>query len=65
MAFGFSFDVHSFRFIQGSESAEFWKAFSWTMLYGLTFATVMTLIVLPALQFVKYRVRERRGWTGD
>jgi multidrug efflux pump subunit AcrB len=61
MAFGFSFDIHSFRFIAGSESAEFWRAFSWTMLYGLSFATIMTLVVVPSLLTLKYRLLERRG----
>ncbi|WP_455383324.1 efflux RND transporter permease subunit, partial [Salinispira pacifica] len=63
MAFGFSFDIHTFRFITTSESGEYWKAFSWTMLYGLTFATVMTLIVVPALLTMKYRFLERRKRT--
>jgi len=60
MAFGFSFDIHTFRFIGGSESAEYWKAFSWTMLYGLSFATVMTLVVVPALLTLKYRMLAKR-----
>ncbi|HUX13333.1 MAG TPA: efflux RND transporter permease subunit [Spirochaetia bacterium] len=60
MALGFSFDIHTFRFITTSESGEYWKAFSWTMLYGLTFATVMTLIVVPSLLTMKYRFLDRR-----
>jgi len=60
MAFGFSFDIHTFRFISGSESAEYWKAFSWTMLYGLSFATIMTLVVVPALLTLKYRMLAKR-----
>lgn len=59
MALGFSFDIHTFRFITASESGEYWKAFSWTMLYGLTFATVMTLIVVPSLLTIKYRFLDR------
>ncbi|MFW5644251.1 MAG: efflux RND transporter permease subunit, partial [Alkalispirochaeta sp.] len=49
MAIGMSFDIHTFRVVLGSESAEFWKAFAWTMLYGLTFATVTTLVVVPSM----------------
>jgi multidrug efflux pump subunit AcrB len=60
MAIGVSFDIHTFRIVIGSESAEYWKAFAWTMLYGLTFATVTTLIVVPAMLSLKYRVLERR-----
>lgn len=58
MAIGVSFDIHTFRVVVGSESAEYWKAFAWTMLYGLTFATVTTLVVVPAMLSVKYRVIE-------
>jgi multidrug efflux pump subunit AcrB len=60
MALGVSFSIHEFRFIVGSESSEYWKAFAWTMLYGLTFATVTTLVVVPSMMSVKYRITERR-----
>ncbi|OQX29952.1 MAG: hypothetical protein B0D92_01015 [Spirochaeta sp. LUC14_002_19_P3] len=62
MALGVSFDIRSFQFVVGSESAEFWKAFAWTMLYGLTFATLSTLIVVPSMLSIKYRIVER--WKG-
>ncbi len=60
MALGVSFSVHEFRFIVGSESAEYWKAFAWTMLFGLTFATITTLVVVPSMMSIKYRLTERR-----
>ncbi len=60
MAIGVSFDVHSFSIQVGSESAEYWKAFALTMLFGLTFATVMTLVVVPSLLTIKYRFLDRR-----
>ena len=60
MAIGVSFDIRTFRFVFGSESAEYWKAFAWTMLYGLTFATLSTLVVVPSMLSIKYRVLERR-----
>jgi multidrug efflux pump subunit AcrB len=59
MAIGVSFDVHTFRIVLGSESSEYWKAFAWTMLYGLSFATVMTLVVVPSLLHVKYSFLQR------
>jgi multidrug efflux pump subunit AcrB len=59
MAVAVSFDIHTFRIVIGSESAEYWQAFAWTMLYGLSFATVTTLIVVPAMLALKYRVLER------
>ncbi|MCG8479055.1 MAG: efflux RND transporter permease subunit [Spirochaetales bacterium] len=60
MALGVSFSVHEFRVIVGSESSEYWRAFAWTMLYGLSFATVTTLIVVPAMLSIKYRLLEKR-----
>ncbi len=60
MAVGVSFDIRSFNFIFGSESSEYWKAFAWTMLYGLTFATVTTLVVVPSMLSIKYRLVERK-----
>ena len=66
MALGVSFDVHSFRFLIGSEQSEFWKSFAWAMIYGLSFATVMTLIVVPALLSVKFAALDRyRGRRAD
>ncbi|MBD3346507.1 MAG: MMPL family transporter, partial [Chitinivibrionales bacterium] len=49
MALGASLDLHpgSFGIQLGSESSEFWRPFAWTMIFGLTFATVMTLLVVP------------------
>ncbi|MFW5695710.1 MAG: efflux RND transporter permease subunit [Alkalispirochaeta sp.] len=61
MALGVSFDIHTFRVVTGSESAEFWKAFAWTMLYGLTFATISTLVVVPAMLTIKYRFLDYKG----
>lgn len=65
MALGVSFDVHTFSFLVGSEQSEFWKSFAWAMIYGLTFATIMTLVIVPALLSVKFaaldHVRSRRA----
>jgi multidrug efflux pump subunit AcrB len=60
MAIGVSFDVHSFTIQVGSESSEYWKAFALTMLFGLSFATIMTLVVVPSLLTIKYRFLDRR-----
>ncbi len=60
MAVGVSFDIHEFKMVIGSESAEYWKSFAWTMLYGLSFATLSTLVVVPSMLSIKYRILERR-----
>ncbi len=41
----------------GGDSVAFWGPLSWTMIYGLSFATVLTLIVLPAM----YLISENMG----
>ena len=51
MAFGISIDLHPGTMgVQiGSEMSDFWAAFAWAMIYGLTFATVMTLVMVPCM----------------
>jgi multidrug efflux pump subunit AcrB len=51
MAFGVTIDIHpGTSFIQiGSEMSDFWRAFAWAMVYGLSFATIMTLIMVPCM----------------
>ncbi|MBI3510354.1 MAG: efflux RND transporter permease subunit [Bacteroidetes bacterium] len=41
----------------GGDSVAFWGPLSWTMIYGLGFATILTLVVLP----VMYLLAERAG----
>lgn len=35
----------------GGTSAMFWKPLAWTIIFGLTFATFLTLIVVPAMYY--------------
>ncbi|MGL5890433.1 MAG: efflux RND transporter permease subunit, partial [Bacteroidia bacterium] len=50
------FNPHIFL---GGDSVAFWGPLSWTMIYGLSFATILTLIVLPVLYLVAYRVKRK------
>jgi multidrug efflux pump subunit AcrB len=59
MALGVSFDFHNFTIQVGSEQAEFWKAFAWAMIYGLSFATLMTLILVPTMLTLKFQLKDR------
>jgi multidrug efflux pump subunit AcrB len=61
MALGVSFDVHTFTVQVGSEMSEFWKAFAWAMIFGLSFATISTLVIVPAMLTLKFRILDRRG----
>lgn len=39
----------------GGDSATFFGALSWTIVFGLTFATFLTLIAVPAMYWILYR----------
>lgn len=56
MALGVSFDFHNFSYQSGSESASFWSPMAWTVIFGLSFATVLTLLVVPLLVYLDYRL---------
>lgn len=45
----------------GGDSVAFWGPLSWTMIYGLAFATILTLIVLPTMYMLGVRVKR---WFG-
>ncbi len=46
-----SFEPHIFI---GGDSAQLWGSLAWTIVFGLGFATFMTLIIVPALYFINY-----------
>lgn len=62
MAFGVSLDIHpsSFGIQFGSEMSNFWTAFAWAMIYGLTFATIMTLIMVPCMLSIYFKWSRRK-----
>jgi multidrug efflux pump subunit AcrB len=49
LTFGFGFDLYTFSFSGSGESAEFWKSMGITVIFGLAFATVLTLIIVPTV----------------
>lgn len=55
MAAGIGFDFFSFSVVWASESAVFWEAMAKAVIYGLIFATLMTLIVVPTLLSIDFR----------
>jgi multidrug efflux pump subunit AcrB len=56
MALGVSFDVHNFSVQVGSMSSQMWQPFAWAIIFGLTFATVMTLVLIPSLLSLNFRI---------
>src|SRR5690606_21992821 len=41
----------------GGDSADFWAPLAWTMIYGLGFATFLTLILVPVLMLLSFRFK--------
>ncbi len=41
----------------GGDNALFWGPMSWTIIFGLSFATFLTLVIVPAMYHVLYVVR--------
>lgn len=49
LATGFDFDWREFHFVIGAESAEFWRPLAVTIIFGLTFSTFLTLVIVPTV----------------
>ncbi|HRI46645.1 MAG TPA: efflux RND transporter permease subunit [Ignavibacteriaceae bacterium] len=49
LSFGLGFDIYTFEFSAGGESAEFWKSMGIAVIFGLTFATFLTLVIVPVI----------------
>lgn len=41
----------------GGDSVAFWKPLSWTIIFGLTFAFFMTLVLVPAMYLIAERLK--------
>lgn len=43
----------------GGDNHTFWAPLSWTMIFGLIFGTFLTLVVVPAMYLMVYRIKQR------
>lgn len=43
----------------GGDSVAFWGPLSWTIIFGLSFATIITLIIVPVMYLLAYRIKEK------
>lgn len=41
----------------GGDSAVFWNILAWTIIYGLTFSTILTLVIVPCMYYINERVK--------
>jgi multidrug efflux pump subunit AcrB len=47
------------QYFLGGDATAFWGPMAWTVIYGLTFATFLTLIVVPVMYWLGYRLTAR------
>ncbi|MFN8310395.1 MAG: efflux RND transporter permease subunit [Chitinophagales bacterium] len=47
------------HFYLGGDNVAFWGPLAWTMIFGLSAATFLTLLVVPAMYILGYKTRER------
>jgi len=45
------------NFYIGGENVAFWGPMSWTIIFGLTFATFLTLILVPIMYFIQFMIK--------
>lgn len=67
LAVGFNIDFESLfahgdpKIFLGGDSVAFWGPLSWTIIFGLSFATFITLIILPVMYLLGWRLK--RWWS--
>ncbi len=59
MAAGFSFNFRKLQWEFGSESAQWWGSMAIAVIFGLSFATILTLVVVPTLYCMLHARQER------
>ncbi|MFN8276460.1 MAG: efflux RND transporter permease subunit [Chitinophagales bacterium] len=47
------------HFYTGGDNVAFWGPLAWTMIFGLSAATFLTLLVVPSMYILGYKTRER------
>jgi multidrug efflux pump len=46
----------------GGDNSIFWSPLSWAVIYGLSFATFLTLIMVPVMLLIISKIKMRRAW---
>ncbi|RMF21683.1 MAG: efflux RND transporter permease subunit, partial [Bacteroidetes bacterium] len=63
LAIGFNFNFFTLikeldpHFFIGGDNTAIWGPMAWTVIYGLIFATFLTLIVVPSMYWLAYRLK--------
>ena len=61
MALGISINFTDLTIQIGSESSEWWSPMAWTIIFGLAFATILTLLVVPSLTYLNLKFHQQRS----
>jgi multidrug efflux pump subunit AcrB len=61
MALGYSYDFRNFVWIVGGESSQWWGPMAVAVIFGLAFATLLTLIVVPTLYSLFFSISRKVG----
>ena len=62
MATGIAYNFHTFSWATKSESAQFWRNMAVVVIFGLGFATILTLVVVPSLYVLLTRLTLKLGF---
>jgi multidrug efflux pump subunit AcrB len=62
MAIGISYDFHTLSWASKSESSQLWRNMAVVVIFGLGFATILTLVVVPSLYVMLSRLSHRMGF---
>lgn len=63
LAIGLNFDFFSLitdlnpHIFMGGDNVVFWGPLAWTIIFGLTYATVLTLVIVPVMFFLVKRIK--------
>ena len=63
MALGLTIDFANFRVILGGATADFWGPMAVAVIFGLAFATVLTLVMVPTMYAISEDIKEKFGWS--
>ncbi len=64
MATGVTYDFHTMKLVTESESSQFWAPMAVAVIFGLAFATLLTLVVIPTLYACVFRIVRFFGFGG-
>ena len=59
MAVGVSYDFHTFTLVTRTESSQWWSNMAVVVIFGLGFATLLTLVVVPSLYVMLTQINRK------